>query len=59
MTTQEFLLQQRAEILAQIKECKQRHGGDYKFMFEYKELMDLKRKNTAELKNFNVYVLIK
>ena len=42
-----------------IKECKQRLGGDYKFEDEYHELMNAKRQNTAELKNFNTYVLIK
>ena len=59
MTKQEFLLQQRAEILAQIKDLKKRHRYNYKEIVEYDELMNLKRKNTAELKNFNVYVLIK
>lgn len=59
MKTQEQLLQERAQILNAIKECKQRHRYDYREMIEYDDLMNAKRKNTAELKNFNVYVLIK
>ena len=59
MTKQETLLQQRAEILAQIKEFKQRNRYDYREYIEYDNLMTLKRKNTAELKNVNVYVLNK
>jgi hypothetical protein len=59
MKNQEQLLQERAQIMNLIKECKQRLGGDYKFEDEYHELMNAKRQNTAELKNFNTYVLIK
>jgi hypothetical protein len=59
MTTQEQLLQERTQILNAIKECKQRHRYDYREMIEYDDLMNAKRKNTAELKNFNIYVLIK
>lgn len=59
MTKQEFLLQQRAEILAQIKDFKQRNRYDYREFVKYDMLMDLKRKNTAELKLYSVYVLNK
>jgi len=43
----------------QIKDFKQRNRYDYREFVKYDMLMDLKRKNTAELKLYSVYVLNK